>query len=217
MKKQLLASAAALLISSVVTASDIELFNGYLSVKDYTSTSDINSLDDGNVVLLKSYWGGYLKDDNGTVKTQANFNEESQVWIVEENENGFGKMFKNKETGNYLKMESYGPLAGPITGSGDAGSFVSGGQIVEGISTFDYRPVYNYMESYKYSGKCIKASDIEDDTLSSANCGYLNSSWRFEVLAEFDETIEEGADSCGNADGQLEVCDDGVGLDTDTI
>ena len=112
-------------------------------------------------------------------------------------------MFRNNETGNYLKMNSSGPLAGSITGSGDAASFVNGGENTEGSSNFDYRPVFNYMESYKMSGTCIKVSDIDDNTLTSANGGYLNSLWRFEVLAEFDATVEEETDSCGNTNGQL--------------
>lgn len=180
MKNKLITSIMMLLLAGTASADDMTMSDGYHTVGDYTSTADLSSLSEGNVVLLKNYNGRYLVDyGNGTLLTLATVESDAFVWIVEENEYGYGHMFKNKHTGNYLNMG----YAGPVEGTGSESSFILDAGTSTNDRNYSYRQTFAKLEFHVYS-RCLYADRDSQLEVSYDSCDLPGSTWRFEKLAD---------------------------------
>ena len=174
-----ISSALVLLIATagIAQAQSYEQTGGSLTAVN------LDYVDEGDIILIRSAVGGYLKDDgDGTVSTHANFNDQGQLWEVEYNQNGFGHMFRNLESGNYLKIDNpNGVHAGTVTGNGNAASFVQDSITSSSAQTFDHKFAYSMLK-VDAMDQCISVSATNDTTLEAGPCSSLNQTWRYEIV-----------------------------------
>jgi len=159
----------------------------YSLVTQSASTGVLEDLVEGNLVLIKNYSDGkyLMATDNGSVDSDVKFKTDYQIWKVSINANGFGIMFENQATGDYLKVNKNGDVnTNAISGSGDAASYKlkpTGDPSVyfPESSSFDYVYTYVNLENYKQS-TCI--STVTNVQTATDNCYSDSSLWRIEVI-----------------------------------
>ncbi|MCA9705505.1 MAG: hypothetical protein KDK70_06650 [Myxococcales bacterium] len=119
----------------------------------------LNSIGDGDAVMLRSYTDGYLGcDASGVVELQGIVtNTDGFVWKVHRpdldgdgtNELQFELIDATGETGQYLKMNDEGEVfCGSITGIGDAAAWRSSSTYYVSTGSF-YRKIVINLRNYK--------------------------------------------------------------------
>ncbi|MCA9650238.1 MAG: hypothetical protein H6712_08450 [Myxococcales bacterium] len=159
------------------------------TVHEYVGVDSFDSIADGDVVMLKNWWRGYLgcaADDDGTVGTHLPTELDPYAWIVHRtdldgdgtDELQFEQVDGASGTGLYLKMNGSGEVyCGEITGIGDAAAWSTGSLFV---STGNYKRAARQLVSYK-QGLCLQI-DGNDEGASATCNGFMHKLFTFELI-----------------------------------
>jgi len=150
-------------------------------VPTYTGLGKLDTLADGDIVMLRNYGEGYLGCFGGVAQlSEGPYNIDNYVWRVHEVDlDGNGEVEFQFElidgggfSNTYLKMSNAGTVhCGAISGIGDAAAWHEDAHSRTGGGTF-YRKFHVQLENYKV-GKCIQG-DPNGDVVSDP-CP--NSTW----------------------------------------
>lgn len=158
------------------------------SVHEYIGSHSVGSIGDGDVVMIKNWWRGYLGcNDDGTSVGSHNPPElDPYVWLVHEadidgdgtTELQFEQVDDAGGTGQYLKMNGSGDVfCGSITGIGDAAGWNIGTAY---SSVGNYKRVARAMSNFK-QGLCLQI-DGNDEGASATCNGFMHKLFTFETI-----------------------------------
>ncbi|MCX4247990.1 hypothetical protein [Paraliomyxa miuraensis] len=160
------------------------------TVHEYVGVHGSGSIADGDVVMIKNWWRGYLgcaADGDGTVGTSNPSELDSYAWLVHRTDiDGDGTdelQFEQVDgaggTGIYLKMNGEGEVfCDIITGIGDAAAWNTGGLFV---STGFYKRAARQLINFKHD-LCLQI-DGNDEGASATCNGFMHKLFTFEIIA----------------------------------
>ncbi|MCA9704729.1 MAG: hypothetical protein KDK70_02630 [Myxococcales bacterium] len=159
------------------------------TVHEYIGAHALDSFADGDVVMIKNWWRGYLgcaDDGDGTVGSHNPATLDPYAWLVHltdidgdgTTELQFEQLDDAGGTQIYLKMNSAGEVScDTITGIGDAAAWNIGGLFVSsGVYKRAARQLINYKQDL-----CLQVDS--NDQGASATCnGFMHKLFTFETI-----------------------------------
>lgn len=159
------------------------------TVHEYVGVHALGSIADGDVVMIKNWWRGYLgcaEEGDGTVGSHNPAALDPYAWLVHQTDiDGDGTtelQFEQVDgaggTGTYLKMDGDGEVfCGSITGIGDAAAWNTGGMFV---STGTYKRAARQLINYKQD-LCLQIDGNEQGASATCN-GFMHKLFTFEII-----------------------------------